>query len=106
MRTLSVDEIIGASCAVLRVSRDALEGPGRQAPLVFARHMTMLALRRIVHLKLEAIGATFGGRSHASVIHGIRSAEEMVQASPQARAILVEIQRHAMGNVDVEQIAA
>jgi chromosomal replication initiation ATPase DnaA len=106
MRKLSVNEVIIASCDVMRISREAIERHDRRPAVVFARAMTMLALRRIVGLKLEAIGAELGGRHHATVLNGIRAAEEAVSASAQARAIFAEISRRATGNVELEQVAA
>jgi len=88
--TPSSENVISAVCTVLKVSRQDICGADRRAPIMFARQMAMLALREIAMMKLEPIGRVVN-KHHATVLYGVRAAEEAIRLSPRAKTALVEI---------------
>jgi chromosomal replication initiator protein len=52
-----------------RVTPEALRSKSRKKELVFVRMIAMTLMTEITDLSLKAIGETFGGRDHSTVIH-------------------------------------
>jgi chromosomal replication initiator protein len=53
------------------LSLDQLTGPARKRELVQARQIAMYILRNLLDMSYAGIGALFGGRDHATVIHSV-----------------------------------
>lgn len=59
-----------------------LKSASRRQQVVRARSMAMFLGRQLTRQSLQAIGQFFGGRDHSTVIHAIRSAEQLIGADP------------------------
>lgn len=60
------------------ISVDQLTGPARKRELVQARQIAMYLLRQLLELPYAGIGTLFGGRDHATVMHGVEKIEAQV----------------------------
>lgn len=63
------------------VSLSDIEGRTKPAPVVEARQLAMYLSRRVLGMKLKAIGAAFQ-RDHATVINAIKQVERRRQSNP------------------------
>lgn len=54
----------------------------KRQEIVLARHTAMFLARELTNFSLQTIGAHFGGRNHASVIHACKCIEDMINNSP------------------------
>jgi len=73
------EEVLDNACKVCDITMDELTGRCRQRHLVVARHICFYILRNEFNLNLKQIGKLFN-RDHASVIHGIKQMDYMVES--------------------------
>ena len=59
-----------------------LKSSSRRQQVVRARSMAMFLGRQLTQQSLQAIGQFFGGRDHSTVIHAIRSTEQLIDSDP------------------------
>lgn len=64
-------DVLGVVASVTGMPRHDLTGPRRKRALVRARQIAFHACRRYTHLSSTQIGLLFGGRDHATVLHGV-----------------------------------
>jgi chromosomal replication initiator protein len=69
---VSIATIQQAVASYYEVSVDDLLSPTRRAQVVWARQVAVHLARELTHLPLQAIGQEFGGRNHATVLHGCK----------------------------------
>ena len=75
--------ILDETAKYLSLAAGDLMSKSRSRPLTQARHIAMYLTRECTGLSLLKIGEIFGGRDHATVLHGIRKVEdEMQPATP------------------------
>jgi len=73
---LSMDTILQATADYFNVPIEHLKGPSRRQPVTRARHVCMYLCKSFTNAPLKAIGKSFGGRDHSTVIHACRSVEQ------------------------------
>jgi chromosomal replication initiator protein len=81
------------ACEAFAVSRDELLSSARTARLAWARQVAMYLARRHTGATLPAIGESFGGRNHTTVMYACRKAGEKLAADPAAQALVHELER-------------
>jgi chromosomal replication initiator protein len=81
------------ACEAFDVSRDELLSGGRTARLAWARQVAMYLAREHTGATLPAIGASFGGRNHTTVMYACRRAGEKIAEDPAAQALVHELER-------------
>lgn len=59
-----------------------LRGPSRRRAVVTARDVAMYLARLLTSNSLDQIGKYFGGRDHATVLHGCRKTGSLLQSDP------------------------
>ena len=84
----SMDLIKNAISSYYGVPPELLVGKRRTRPVVHARQVAMYLCRDMTNVTLAAIGDSFGGRNHATVLHACRKVEAMIKEKKQ---ILQEI---------------
>ncbi len=62
------------------LSLDELASPSRKRDIVQARQVAMFLLRHELELSYAAVGAMFGGRDHATVMHSVEKVETLLQS--------------------------
>lgn len=68
-----------------------LRAKTRSHTVVFARQVAMYLVRELTSHALTEVGAYFGGRNHATVIHACRKINNLQTKDPSIRATLEEI---------------
>jgi hypothetical protein len=66
---LTVVNIQHIVCAHFGVTREAMLGPRRLAPIVWARHVAMYLARTVAGKSFPEVGRFFGGRDHTTALH-------------------------------------
>ncbi len=80
---LSVDRIAREVGRFYRVQPARLRGKSRQRAALVPRQVGMYLARLLTSQSLEAIGAYFGGRDHATVLHACRKVEQALELDPE-----------------------
>jgi chromosomal replication initiator protein len=89
----TIDRVQELACAAFDVSRDELLSASRNARLAWARQVAMYLAREHTGATLPAIGRSFGGRNHTTVMYACRRAGERIAADPAARALVRDLER-------------
>lgn len=79
---LTVERIAREVSRYYRVTPARLRGKSRQRGAIVPRQVSMYLARTLTELSLERIGAYFGGRDHATVLHACRKVEQELAADP------------------------
>jgi chromosomal replication initiator protein len=88
---LSLERIQASVAAHYELSVDELVSAGRAARLAWPRQVAIHLSRQLTHASLNAIGAAFGGRNHATIIHACKRVAERVQTDPEAAAEVAQL---------------
>jgi chromosomal replication initiator protein len=81
------------ACEAFDVTREELLSAARNARLAWARQVAMYLSRELTGATLPAIGQSFGGRNHTTVIYACRKAGERIAADPAAGALVRDLER-------------
>jgi len=68
-----------------------LMSASRAATVAWPRQLAIFLTRELIGLSLADIGAAFGGRNHATVLHACRRVTERTEASPEDAKTLTEL---------------
>ena len=77
---LSPDEVLTLVGRYFEIGLDDLISPSRKREIAQARQVAMYLLRSELDLSFANIGALFGGRDHATVMHSVEKIEGLVQS--------------------------
>jgi chromosomal replication initiator protein len=91
--TPTIERVQELACEAFDVSRDELLSPSRNARLAWARQVAMYLSREHTGATLPAIGRSFGGRNHTTVMYACRRAGERIAADPAAQALVRDLER-------------
>jgi chromosomal replication initiator protein len=69
---------------VFGLTREELVSPSRTARVAWPRQVAMYLSREHTHETLPAIGASFGGRDHSTVLHACKRAASRIGTDPDA----------------------
>ena len=81
------------ACEAFEVSRDELLSAARTSRVAWARQVAMYLARQHTGATLPAIGESFGGRNHTTVMYACRKAGERIAADPAAQALVRDLER-------------
>ncbi|MEZ6090583.1 MAG: helix-turn-helix domain-containing protein [Pirellulaceae bacterium] len=79
---LPIGKIARAVARRFKLKTADLKSSSRRQQVVRARSMAMFLGRQLTQQSLQAIGQFFGGRDHSTVIHAIRSTEQLIGSDP------------------------
>ncbi len=88
LSAVDVQETVGAFYGL---SVAELTSPSRAARVAWPRHVAMYLAREFTDASLTAIGAAFGGRNHATVLHACKKVAGRLRADQHAAADLTAI---------------
>jgi chromosomal replication initiator protein len=83
---LTPEHIQDVTARALGLQRDDLLSSGRTAAVTWARQLAMYLVREHTDASLPAIGRSFGGRNHTTVMHACRRVAARLAADPEAYA--------------------
>ena len=90
---LSMQAIQKEVCAAYGVSLEALPGATKARPLVIARQAGMYLSRKLTGSTYAAIGDSFGGRDHSTVIYACRKVRAEIRRNRVFAERIVEIEK-------------
>jgi chromosomal replication initiator protein len=93
---LSIADVQGAVALHYAITVTELVSAARAARLVWPRQVAIHLARELSHASLQTIGAAFGGRNHATVIHACKRVSERMRDDQQAVDDITEIQRRLL----------
>jgi chromosomal replication initiator protein len=85
---ISVEQIQEITAAAFGLTRDELLSDSRVAGITWPRQVAMYLVREHTDATLPAIGRSFGGRNHTTVMHACRRAAQRLAADPEAFEIV------------------
>jgi chromosomal replication initiator protein len=88
---LSIAEIQGAVASYYELSVPDLVSAGRAARVAWPRQVAIHLARELTDASLHDIGAAFGGRNHATVVHACKRVSERVNSAPESSTELREL---------------
>jgi len=93
--TSNIRELEGALIKLLAVSSLKgvdLRGKSRKKEIAFARQIAMYLSKEMTQYSLKSIGLHFGGRDHTTIIHGVRTIDELIKIKKDKKVIdIIEI---------------
>ena len=84
--TVTVETIQVSVASRYGISVDDLVSAGRAARIAWPRQVAMHLARELTHASLNDIGAAFGGRNHATILHACKRVSERLRQDPDAAA--------------------
>ena len=89
----TIERVQELACEAFDVSRDELLSASRNARLAWARQVAMYLARTHTDATLPAIGQSFGGRNHTTVMYACRRAGARIADDPAAQALVRDLER-------------
>lgn len=77
-QNIDISTIIAAVARYFGIDESLLRLKSKQQEIVHARHTAMYLSKELTSSSLQTIGAHFGGRNHATVIHACKCIEETI----------------------------
>jgi chromosomal replication initiator protein len=94
----TIERVQELACKAFDVSREELLSASRNARLAWARQVAMYLAREHTGATLPAIGRSFGGRNHTTVMYACRRTGERLAADPAAQALVRDLERRLTGS--------
>ncbi|MEZ5655589.1 MAG: chromosomal replication initiator protein DnaA [Sphingobium sp.] len=92
-RRITVDEIQKACAAHFRIDPSEMRSKRRARAVARPRQVAMYLAKKMTPRSLPEIGRIFGGRDHSTVIHAVRTIEELRQSNPEMDSDIRKLQR-------------
>lgn len=92
-RRITVDEIQKACAAHYRIEPSEMRSKRRARAVARPRQVAMYLAKKMTPRSLPEIGRIFGGRDHSTVIHAVRTIEQLRQTNPDIDADIRTLQR-------------
>lgn len=90
---ISVEQILKAVSAVFQVSIADLRGSSRTKEVVLPRAVAMYLAREMISESLKMLGASFGGKSHSTILHACKNIEEKLHSDDMLRRQICMVRR-------------
>lgn len=85
-RKLTVDAIKAEVAAAYRIPVGEIESPSRKKELVHARQIAIYLSRELTESSFPALGRSFGGRDHTTIMHSYQKMQELLRQIPLLRS--------------------
>ncbi|MCX7877892.1 MAG: chromosomal replication initiator protein DnaA [Ignavibacteria bacterium] len=95
---LDIGTIISVVSKYFNLEESLLRLKSKQQEIVLARHTAMYLSKELTGASLQTIGAHFGGRNHATVIHACKCIEDNINTNPSFREKIEEIKGMLLTN--------
>ncbi len=89
---LSIDEIKSMVCRHYNISETELCSQSRRQPVNQIRQMTAYLASKLTDVSDRQIGENLGGRTHATILHGIRHVKELLEVDEPFRREMEELE--------------
>lgn len=88
---LNEQRIISVVADYYNKTPSQLTGTSRQGEIVFARHIAMYMIRKMLDTPFTKIGMIFGGKDHSTVMSGVEKVEKELKTNPNIETIISDI---------------
>ena len=88
---LNEQRIISVVADYYNKTPSQITSTSRQGDLVFARHIAMYLIRKMLDTPYTKIGMVFGGRDHSTVMNGVEKVEKELKTNPNIETVLNDI---------------
>ena len=95
---ISLDFIQKIVASYYNIPAEQLKEKTRKKLIVTARQLSMYLAKQLSNKSLVVIGESFGGRDHSTVIHAIRSIEEMLQNDDRFKNVVNDLTKKIQSN--------
>lgn len=95
-QNLDIGSIITEVARFYDLEESLLRLKTKRQEIVAARHTAMFLCREMTSCSLETVGAHFGGRNHATVIHACKCVEEMINTDSSFKEKLEKIKENLL----------
>ncbi|GAB4308431.1 MAG: chromosomal replication initiator protein DnaA [Candidatus Bipolaricaulota bacterium] len=85
-RKLTVEAIKTEVAAAYRIPVSEIESPSRKKELVHARQIAIYLARELTDSSFPALGRSFGGRDHTTIMHSYQKMQELLRQMPLLRS--------------------
>ncbi|MBH1992310.1 MAG: chromosomal replication initiator protein DnaA [Sphingomonadaceae bacterium] len=92
-RRITVDEIQKACAAHYKIDASEMRSKRRARAVARPRQVAMYLAKKMTPRSLPEIGRIFGGRDHSTVIHAVRTIEQLRESNPDIDADVRALQR-------------
>ena len=72
---------------------DRLQGKSRKRQVVIARQLSMFLAKNLTDKSLKAIGETFGGRDHSTVIYSCKTVQDLMETDAVFKETVEELEK-------------
>ena len=96
-RRITVDEIQKACAAHYKIDAAEMRSKRRARAVARPRQVAMYLAKKMTPRSLPEIGRIFGGRDHSTVIHAVRTIEQLRESNPEMDADIRMLQRKLEG---------
>lgn len=95
-KEITIEHIIDVVCEHLNLDRDRLNSAERTRAIAQARQIAMYLAKQHTKAPLTTIGATIGGRNHATVLHSCKAVSNLMETDKAFRRQVEEIEKKVL----------
>lgn len=92
-KEVTMDDIVRVVCSHCNVKQSDLFGSSRKSGIVTARQMVMFLADKYTTMTANKIGLYMGGRTHSTVIYGIKTMKNLLTTDVTLRSLLKEVEQ-------------
>ncbi len=92
-REITVENIQALVAEHYNIQVEKIQGKTRRQPIVEARQLSMFMAKKMTQQSLKAIGQSFGGRDHSTVIYSCRTVQNMMDTNEDFRKNVNELEK-------------
>ena len=91
-KALSMSEVIDAVASFFNIQDKAICSETRSREVMMARHMASYLGKKHTECSVSEIGASLGGRTHATVLHSVKLVEDQLEHDPVMRHRVAQLE--------------
>lgn len=88
---ITVDVVIDTVCQHYQVSKKDVLGEDRRQNIALARQIAMYLCRHMLGLSYPALGRSFGGKDHSTVIYSVKKINELQEDEKEMKQLLKDL---------------
>jgi len=88
---ITVDVVIDTVCQHYQVSKKDVLGEDRRQNIALARQVAMYLCRHMLGLSYPALGRSFGGKDHSTVIYSVKKINEIQEDTKEMKQLLKDL---------------
>lgn len=92
-REISIDYIQKIVCDYFNITIDQMHSSSRKREIVQARQLAMYFAKNLTKASLASIGSEIGGKDHATVLHAVRTVNNLIETDKHFRVYVEEIEK-------------